>query len=407
MVYNKTIINSLQKFTIERFKKDGNKMVPVKVKNGFWVEPHSEKQEGFIYYPGTLIPSINFMEVRKYDKYNQLRGGPPPWCDPSTIEINKELLEVEDIYSKLMEAKNNNDTERVKFLSKPLISWRCPMTLARRNLYAQGVTISNRNDKSDYVYDNLERFDKAVEKLKDIYNNEYVDSVRGQAALINLLSSKFCFRVGNVIDKNSGKGITTLLKKHLTIDEKQRMHFNFQGKKDVRWHKVLSPENEIEQKIYDGLKKLIEGKNNDDFVFSFNGERLTSKEANDMFKEVLEVKENEKEFLTFHSWRHRMASMMFKKALDDVNLDKAFKKIDDGRSENKQLKKARLINREINELFKSVGKLLNDTPGVVRSTYAGGKVFKQFYEKNGIVYDDKNRRFNKEYYDNLQNNESN
>jgi hypothetical protein len=386
----------LQKFTIKRFKKNGQEMPTVKVKSGFWVEPHNEKKDGFIYYPGTMIPSINFMEVRKYDKFNQLKGGPPPWCDPKTIEINKELLETEDIYDKLLKAKKENDLIKTKFLSRPLVSWRCPMTLARKNMYSQGVTISNRNDKCDYVYDNLERFDIAVEKLKNIYNKEYINSVRGQAALINLLSAKFCFRVGNVIDKNSGKGITTLLVKHVSIDEKNRMHFNFQGKKNVRWHKIFVPENEIEQKMYNGLKLLTERKLDNEFVFTVNGERLTSHEANVMFSEVLEVKDDEKEYLTFHSWRHRAASVAFKKAIDNVNLNKVFKKIDKSKSLNKRLKKARLINREINELFKSVGKLLNDNPGTVKGVYAGGKIFREFYEKNDIPFDEKKRNFDKE-----------
>jgi hypothetical protein len=148
-----------EKFIIKRFKKDGTEMAPVKIKSGVWVEPHIEKQEGIIYYPGTLIPSINYIEAKKYDPHGYLRGGPMPWTDPSTIKINKELLAVENLYEKLEQAKKENNTTQIEFLSSPLISWRCPASENKKNLYAQAMITINRNNKSDFVYENLNRFE--------------------------------------------------------------------------------------------------------------------------------------------------------------------------------------------------------------------------------------------------------
>ena len=61
------------KFTIERHKKDGTEILAVKVRDGIWVEPDKKKNEGTIYYPGTLVPHIHLMAARKFDKFNQLK----------------------------------------------------------------------------------------------------------------------------------------------------------------------------------------------------------------------------------------------------------------------------------------------------------------------------------------------
>ena len=404
----------LQKFKLQRYKKNGTEIVPVKIKSGLWIEPHSDEEyqknmdqnaknkelglkERFIYYPGTRVPHIHLMELKNRDKYNLICGGPMPWTDPSTIEVNEELLNTENIYEKLEQAKKENDKNQIDILTRPLVSWRCPQTQARKSLYPQAVTITNRNNKSDFVYDNLQRYEEAVVKLDKIYREEYVNNVTGISALINLLSAKFCFRVGNNEESNSGVGVTTFKPKHIEIDEKGRMHFRFIGKKGVKWHKTFKPENEIEQLMYDGVLALKE--KNNDFLFWFCGKRVTSGEANYLFKKVMNVQENEKDYLTFHSWRHFNATKGFLKELETIKIEKKFKKIDDGRSKNKELTKAREINKQMNEIFSVVCKLLTDTPGVVKSTYAGGKIFKEFYEKNGIQYDEKKRTFIKAQFD--------
>lgn len=385
----------MKKFLIRRFKKDGSEMAPVKVKDGVWVEPDKKAKEGVIYYPGTLVPHIHLMEARKYDKFNQLKGGPMPWSKPETIWINKELLAVENIYEKLEEAKAKGDKKAIKLLSQPLVTWACPAGKGKKAVYPQGMIISNRNDKSDFVSEHIERFDKAIEKLESILEWEGVKTRRGISALINLLSAKFSFRVGNCTSKDrTGVGVTTFKPKHIRVDSKGRMHFTFRGKKKVKWHKIFNPVRAIEHEMFKGIVKLLDKKN--EFVFTLDGDRIDSHEANKMFKEVLGVKSSEEDYLSFHSWRHYKASKLFKEQLDKLKLARKFKKILKSKSKvNKDLKKARLLNKAVNKIFKKVAKALNDTPAVVKSTYAGGKLFREFYIANGIKFDDKKRSFDK------------
>ena len=380
-------------FVVKRYKKNGEEMTPVKVRDGIEIEAHKKKQANTIYYPGTLVPHIHLMEARKYDKFNQLKGGPMPWTKPETIWVNKELLAVEDIYSKLEVAKKNNDTKMIEYLSQPLVTWTCPSRKNKKAIYPQGMIISNRNDKSDYVYKHLERFDNAILKLQDIYKKEYIKSTRGIAALVNLLSAKFCFRVGNCIDKKrTGIGVTTFRPKNIKIDPQRRIHFYFRGKKGVKWHKIFKPENDIEQLMYNGLIELRNKGN--EFLFT-NDQRISSGMVNELFREVLKVKNNEKEFLSFHSWRHYNASKSFKAELAKLRLSRKFSKILKSKSKaDKIIRKARLLNKMVNKVFKKVAKILNDTPGVVKSTYAGGVIFKDFYTQNGIEFDSKRRKAN-------------
>ena len=385
----------LTKFKVERFKNNGDPLKPVRIKQGIFVASHTKKQEGFIYYPGTLIPNVNFQNCKKLDKYNNLKGGPPPWCDPTTIMINKKLLNTENIYDKLQKARENNDQKQIEFLSQPLVIWLCPQTLSKKAIYPQDVTVLNRNNKSDYVYDNLDRFEKAIEELQKIYKKEYIDTERGIAALINLLSAKFSFRVGNQLKKKcTGIGITTFRPKNIKVDEKNRIHFRFKGKKGMNWHKTFDPENDIEKLMHKGIIAL---KNkNKEFLF-YNGMRVDSGIVNDLFREVMEVKDNERDYLSFHSWRHFTASRLFIKELAKLNLKRKLKKIEKSkRATNKKLLKAKLLHKTINKIFKKVSKALSDTPGVVRATYAGGKIFKDFYNSHGIEFDDKKRTFDKE-----------
>jgi len=385
----------MQKFTIQRFKKDGTEMAPVKIKKGIWIDPHKEKQEGYIYYPGTLIPHIYLMECKKFDKYNQLKGGPMPWTDPSTIQINKELLATPNIYVKMQEAQKNNDTSQIELLSRPLVTWICPQTLGKKSIYASDITIHNRNSKSAYVFDHLERFEQAIPKFQEIYQKEYINTTIGIAALINLLSAKFCFRVGNNEDKKrTGIGVTTFRPKNIRVDDKGAMHFYFRGKKGVKWHKVFRPENEIEKLMYKGILELKD--RNNEFLFT-NGQRVDSGVVNELFRKTLNVQEDEMDFLSFHSWRHYNASTAFKEQLSKLRINRKLNKIAKSkRKGNKELIKARLLNKSINDIFKKVAKILNDTPGVVKTTYAGAGIIKDFYEQNGIKYDEKRRTFDKE-----------
>lgn len=404
----------LQKFTIERFKKDGTPMTPVKIKKGIWVEPHTQEQydkniqqnlinkeqgikDRFIYYPGTKIPHIHYMELKKKDPYSYTGGGPMPWADPSTIEINEALLSTEDIYNKLEKAKLQNDKEQIEFLTRPLVTWRCPQTFEKKALYAQSVIISNRNDKSDFVYENLQRFEDAIKKLEEIYLKERLNSIRGVSALVNLLSSKFAFRVGNQLDKtNTGIGVTTLRNDNIYIDEKNILHFKFKGKRDVRWHKKFIPQTDLEKAMFDDLA-ILKNKNNE-FIFYCGPQRITSIETNELFREVFDVKLEERDYLSFHSWRHYNASKAFLKFIQKLNLDREFKKIEKKKDINTNVKKARLLTKEINDIFKKVAPILNDTPGVVKSTYSGGKIFKEIYDKCGIEFDEKKRTFDKNSY---------
>lgn len=386
------------KFTIKRFKKDGTPMSDVKIKEGIWVEPHTEKQEGFIYFPGTLVPHIHVMELQKNNPYGNLVGGPSPWTDPKDIKVNHKLIQTEDIYQKLLDAKEKGDTEQIEFLSNPLVEWFEPTINVPRKMYPMGMIISNRNDKSDFVYKNLPRFEVAIKKFEETYFSNRIIYPIGICCLINLLSSKLAFRVGNNEEtKSAGVGITTFRPENIRVDDKGIMHFEFKGKRGVNWHKKFKPENNVEHCMYQDLIAL-KNKNNE-FLFMVGGKRITSKEVNIVFRDIFNVKPEEESYLSFHSWRHYNASKAFLAELDKLNIEKEIKKIEDKNDINTNIKKARLVTKEINKIFKSVATVLNDTPGVVRTTYAGGKIFKEYFSKHNIDFDEKKRTWNKDSYE--------
>lgn len=388
----------MKNFTIKRFRKDGQPMPDTIVKGGIWVEPHKEKQEGIPYFPGTNVPHIHIISLKKIDKYNQMVGGPSPWTDPKTIKTNIPLIETENIYQELLKAKGEGNKERIEFLSQPLVEWFDPIINGYKKMYAQGKVISNRNDKSDYVYSNLHRFEEALKEFEKIYLAERLTSIRGVAALINLLSSKFAFRVGITEGKKTGVGVCTFTPKCIRVDTKGVMHFKFVGKKGVDWHKKFKPETALETCMYNDLIELVNKGNN--FVFMVDGVRVTNIDVNNLFREVLNVTEEEKHWLSFHSWRHYLASKNFKRLMDELNIDQKIEKIEDKKDINTNIKKGKLLNKEINEIFKQVAPILQDKPGTVKSTYAGGKIFKELFTKYGVEFDEKKRTWNKDSYSN-------
>lgn len=405
----------MKNFTIKRYKKDGKKMIPVRVKDGIWVEPHSEeeynknieanklkdKQSKFMYYPGTKVPHIHYMEAKKYDKYGYLSGGPMPWCKLETIETNKELLATEGLYEKLAQAEKDDDKEQLRFLTRPLLVWIDPCTGKKNGVYAQAVTITNRNNKSNYVYKNLDRFEQAVKDLETLYLEKRISTKTGICALINLLSYKLAFRVGNNENPKSGVGVTTFRIQHIEFEQdynNKKVQFKFKGKKGVQWNKTLNPKNELEECMVKDVKELWNIYYNcpSGFLFQWGGKRITSADVNELFRKILKVTPDEELYLSFHSWRHYLASKAFLKELDKIKIKKDIKKIEEKNDINSTIRKGRLITRELNKVFKKVSKVLNDTAGVVSSTYAGGKIFRDFYNKYGVEFDEKKRSWSKE-----------
>lgn len=403
----------MKKFTVLRFNKKGEKLQSIKVKDGIFIEEDSQEEfdkkllqnvknkeqdikDRYIWYPGTRIPHIYLMQLKKIDKYNYIGGAPSPWTKPENIQINEQLLNTENIYEKLEQAKKDGNRELIEFFSQPLVSWRCPITLTKKALYAQAKTISNRNSKSDFIIDNLDRFEEAIKKIINIYLIERINTVNGMSAMINILSSKLQFRVGNN-EKNdkTGTGITTFKPKHLKIIDNE-IEFNFIGKKHVKWRRKFFIKDEIDMLLYNDLKELYNRQT--EWLFEINNKRINSNDANKLIRKCFGATNDEEKYLSFHAYRHRTASILFKKHTEsqefELMLLKKIEKIEKSKIKNKDLKKAKIIGKELMIICKKyVAPALNDTPGVVFKTYAGGKIFKNMYNKFNIEYDEKNRTF--------------
>jgi hypothetical protein len=399
--------NTGMKFNVNCYKKDGTLMKTLKIKDGRFVEPikpddlEQFKKDGGMLYPGTQIPNEYMKKAKQLDVHKMCGGAPPPWAKPETVTFNEELFATEGLYEKLEQAKVDGNQELIDKYSAPLIRWFCPIDMRMKCVYASAKQISNRNDRSDFILDNLDRFEQAIEKIKNIYITDRVSTIRGMAALQNLLSAKFQFRVGNNEDNpKTGTGVTTFQPKHLEFKD-DVLHFVFIGKKHVRWHKKLKPENELEQMMFDDLKMLSQKDNK--YIFTLCGERINSGDANILLRQCFGTTKQEEKYLSFHAYRHRAVSKLLKEFVEtklDKKLKRGFNKIESGRSKKKDLKKAQFIQKQLKEfIIKEACPALNDTFGPVFSTYAGGKLFKQVYEKYDIEYDEKKRTFVKTQFE--------
>ncbi|WED43995.1 DNA topoisomerase IB [Legionella cardiaca] len=252
-----------------------------------------------------------------------------------------------------------NELQRIQKLAIPPAYhdvWICPFS----NGHIQ-VTARDDKNRKQYRYHPLWQkirqqqkfhmmvaFGKAIPKIRE-HVNEHLSKPANLSkeqiicAIIFLLD-KSCIRIGNLIyaKENKSYGLTTLRKKHLSID-KNKISLEFEGKNSKIWHIDLK-----DKKIIKVLKKCEEIPGYEVFKYRDTNNNLnivTSQEINGYLQKLTKQPFTAKDFRTWFACRETFSRLI-----------------------NFALKEKPTIQR-LNEVLLEVSELLGHTPKICQKNY--------------------------------------
>ncbi len=163
-----------------------------------------------------------------------------------------------------------------------------------------------------------DKVDKLRQKwARDLKNDGSFEQV--VAALVEVAYTTLA-RIGGLNNKTEDGettyGLSTLLVEHVKVDAKGA-HFDYAGKKGTGQPATLYPRDPVTKKTIQVIKELMRGKSRKDFLFTFDGKRITANDANRYMKELGFPTE-----FTIHKFRHLAGTKMFY----DIVKDAPFKK---------------------------------------------------------------------------------
>ncbi len=170
----------------------------------------------------------------------------------------------------------------------------------------------------------------------------------GVIALVVALIDQAYFRVGNEqSDGNGVYGVTTLQKRHVSID-KNSVDFRFVGKKQVEQHKVVT-----DGALASCIKNLLAAcKSDDDRLFRFAGKAIEARDVNAYLKPFGVTA---KQFRTYHATRLARAFLLPRRNVASSERVKT-----------------------VNAMFAYVAPKLGHTPAVCRESYVDPAVVNAF-----------------------------
>jgi DNA topoisomerase-1 len=242
-----------------------------------------------------------------------------------------------------------NDSGRGAWIEK----WRSPKT----GKWIYNYTAAYMEARSDAKFLDNKRFATVVPEIraqlaKDLKRD---GTKKQQLALIVTLIDQAYFRVGNEeSDDNGVYGVTTLLKKHVTLGTGGRASFDYVGKKSVQQHRVV-----VDKPIAKILKRLrARCASDDDRLFAYKGNVL---DAGDVNAYLRKFKVTAKQFRTFHATRLMRESLL---------------------SQSGAPKDER--ERIVDAAFERVAALLGHTAAVCRASYVDPTVIDDYLKKGAL-----------------------
>lgn len=200
---------------------------------------------------------------------------------------------------------------------------------------------------------------------------------------------QLALRIGSGVDAASKKektqGFTTVKSENITI-EPNGIRFKYVGKDGIAVNSVFTIKagnyqnyTSAEAKLaIDVVKELLKGKEKGDYVFMFEGKRVSSDSINKFLKAI----GMPKGFLS-HKFRHSRATLIAKEEF--IGLKKQFKAIDPN---NK--KQVDVFVKEIEESLKKVGAILGHVSGdkvtgkTAVKNYVSPKIVKELFTDLGV-----------------------
>lgn len=188
-----------------------------------------------------------------------------------------------------------------------LASWLDSITGKRKYMWLSAHSeLKTINDQRKF--DLAKKLKKKIGHILEI-NRENMKSDNEkimQTAIALYLIDKLAIRVGNEKgeDETDTVGVTSLRVEHLELEDHYKITLNFLGKDSVPYTNTI----EVDELVYNNLKKLIDGKDKYDDIF----DKINSNDVNKYLQEFMKN-------LTAKVFRTYNASNMFQKELRKIN----------------------------------------------------------------------------------------
>ena len=216
-------------------------------------------------------------------------------------------------------------------------------------------------------YDKLIRFGDALPTLREAmalhFDQEEFDRERVSAIALRLIELGW-FRVGSERYVRDGTyGVTTLLRRHVTVKGRRRVRLSFTAKHGIRVRTEL-----VDPELAAALRRLLEIKGPRVFKYEWEGSiyNLTNKRLNDYVKIYLGDEFSAKDFRTWGGTL--LAAIYFAEQANRNGLPES----------------AAEEKRSVTAVMRRVAKQLGNTPAVTRASYVSPAVVEQYLDGRTI-----------------------
>ena len=274
------------------------------------------------------------------------------------------------------------DQDKIDFIQSLVIPPALTNVEITTNRRAKILAIGrDQKGRKQYIYNPKFRAKKDADKFDRILhfaeNLEHMRRVTGQhlrkkkmsrekvmAAMVRLLDSAY-FRPGSpkYTQQNKSYGLTTMRKKHLTI-EGDEMIFSYKGKSGKFQEKHI-----INSKLSKVIAQLEELPGYRLFKYYDENEELILVESQDLNQYIKEVMGEEFSAKDFRTWA---GTMIAAGILDELGI-----------CEKQQQKE---MNKRIRNAIVAVSERLGNTPAVARDSYIDPRIFEHYKNGQTIQY---------------------
>jgi len=236
-----------------------------------------------------------------------------------------------------------------------------PKTKRKTYYYTENYVKTHKKVK----FANVKRFMGLLSGIREKYMKDLTSSEPRKRAYSTAIAlvDKCAMRVGNKkSEQNDVRGLHNLQVKHMKINGNQVV-LNYTGKDKVEQHHKFN----VDDTIKNNLANLVEGKQSDDPIFTFEKlgriKRITPRFVNRYLKNDLGAN------VTVHKFRHANGTRIAKEYLDSVDTNKM---------------NATSIKLALSDAINKVADFLGNTPGAAKKHYIDTTIFEDFLKRGNF-----------------------
>ena len=245
------------------------------------------------------------------------------------------------------------------------------------NYYTVTTKLSNRKER----FEKVESFSDKISEAKAAWRNDLnSNNIEGIIATIVEIIYTTSARIGSDSGMTAGNktfGISSLQKQHVTV-QGTNLLLKYPGKKSMPQQYLLpSSDNQYLRKAIQTIIHLLENKKEDDYVFTFEGKRVTEVAVNNYLKRLMPG------FSAHYFRRIKGTELFIQKLTEFTKQHICFEKMTQKEMEDFADEHIFLdVGKQLGH-FSKQGETYNPTPTTARINYIDPILIQKFFLNNG------------------------